>query len=80
MVHLRREPYQDLLLFPTQTEGLCQPGVGVMIQFQTGDEGVEETTRRARAGRACQVEVPVERPWDVRGVAARDPDGYRLRF
>ena len=34
MAHLRRDRYQDLLLFPAPGEGLGQPGQGVTIQFQ----------------------------------------------
>ena len=80
MVHLRRERCQDLLLFPAQAEGICQPGAGVMIQFQAGAEGVEQITRTACAVGSSQVAGPVERPWNLRDVTIRDPDGYRLRF
>ena len=78
MVRLRRERYQDLLLFSAQAEGICRPGVGVMIQFQAGAEGVEKITRTACAVGSSQVEGPVERPRNARDVTIRDPDGYRV--
>jgi catechol 2,3-dioxygenase-like lactoylglutathione lyase family enzyme len=80
MAHLRRDRYQDLLLFPAPREGLRQPGQGVTIQFQAGAAAVEEIARQARAAGTERVEGPVTRPWNVRDVTVYDLDGYRLRF
>jgi len=48
MIHLRRERYQDLLLFTSQSESKDILGQGVLIQFQAGGLTVEEIARRAR--------------------------------
>jgi catechol 2,3-dioxygenase-like lactoylglutathione lyase family enzyme len=80
MAHLRRDRYQDLLLFLAPREGLGQPGGGVIIQFQAGATAVEEIARQARAAGTERVEGPVTRPWNVRDVTVYDLDGYRLRF
>ena len=80
MAHLRRDRYQDLLLFPAPSGGLGQPGQGVTIQFQAGAAAVEEIARQVRAAGTERVEGPVARPWNVRDVTVYDLDGYRLRF
>lgn len=80
MAHIRREKYQDLLLFPARFEEGGLLGQGVVIQFQAGEESVAEIAARARAADSKLVEGPVERPWNVRDVTIADPDGYRLRF
>jgi catechol 2,3-dioxygenase-like lactoylglutathione lyase family enzyme len=80
MVHLRRDRYQDLLLFPTQASDLNSPGEGIVIQFQAGEVSVEEIARKARQQGSSDVDGPLERPWNVREVTVQDPDGYLLRF
>lgn len=80
MAHLRREKYQDLLLFPARAEHGGLLGQGVVIQFQAGEESVVEIAARARVAGSKLVEGPVERPWNARDVTIADPDGYRLRF
>ncbi|MEE9188885.1 MAG: VOC family protein [Anaerolineales bacterium] len=80
MVHLRRDRYQDLLLFPTQASDLNSPGEGIVVQFQAGEVSVEEIARKARQQGSSDVDGPLERPWNVREVTVQDPDGYRLRF
>ena len=54
--------------------------VGIIIQFQAGSVGVEETARQAKLAGTVNVKGPVERPWNVRDVTIQDLDGYRLRF
>lgn len=80
MVHLRRERFQDLLLFPTQASDLNSPGEGIVIQFQAGEISVEEIAHKAQQQGSSDVDGPLERPWNVREVSVQDPDGYRLRF
>lgn len=80
MIHLRRERFQDLLLYPSQADDLRKPGEGIVVQFQAGKVSVEEIARRARKHGANDMDGPVERPWNVREVTILDPDGYRLRF
>jgi catechol 2,3-dioxygenase-like lactoylglutathione lyase family enzyme len=80
LIHLRRDRYQDLLLYPHQSEELDNPGEGIVIQFQAGDTSVGEITENAQQAGALDVEGPVEQPWNVREVTIRDPDGYQIRF
>jgi len=80
MVHLRRDRYQDLLLFPAQPGSLSTPGQGVVINFLPGEESVDTLARNAKTAGSPMVEGPIERPWNVREVTIHDPDGYRLRF
>lgn len=78
MVHLRRERYQDLLLF--QLAGNTSPGEGLVVQFQAGETSVDEIAVKARLAGASIVDGPLEQPWNAREITVLDPDGYRLRF
>jgi catechol 2,3-dioxygenase-like lactoylglutathione lyase family enzyme len=80
LVHLRRDRYQDVLLFPSESGGMDSPGKGVVIQLQAGEVSVDEIAEKARQTGSTEVVGPLEQPWNVREVTARDPDGYRLRF
>jgi len=80
LIHLRRERYQDLLLFSPQTGELIAPGDGVVIQFQAGEISVGKIAEASRQVELTIVEGPVERPWNVREVTIRDPDGYQIKF
>jgi catechol 2,3-dioxygenase-like lactoylglutathione lyase family enzyme len=80
MIHLRRDRYQDLLLFPSSGSKIVSPGEGVVIQFQAGDSSVNEIARPAQRDGTTVVDGPVDQPWNVRQVMIHDPDGYRLRF
>ncbi|UCE00998.1 MAG: VOC family protein [Chloroflexota bacterium] len=80
MVHLRRERFQDLLLFPSVERTSIEPGNGMVIQFQAGKSSVAEIAHRVRQQDSAKLEGPLEQPWNVREVTIQDPDGYRLRF
>jgi catechol 2,3-dioxygenase-like lactoylglutathione lyase family enzyme len=80
MIHLRRDRYQDLLLFSAQGEEVKKLGVGVVLNLLPGDESVSIIAERAKRSGALRVEGPVERPWNVREITVHDPDGYRIRF
>ena len=80
LVHLRRDRYQDMLLFPSESGGMDSPGNGVVLQFQAGEIGVTEIADKARQAGSTDVIGPLEQPWNVREVTVQDPDGYRLRF
>ena len=80
MAHLRRDRYQDLLLYPSQAGDLNAPGERIVVQFQVGEVSVEEIARKARLQGSTDVEGPLERPWNVREVTVQAPDGYRMRF
>jgi catechol 2,3-dioxygenase-like lactoylglutathione lyase family enzyme len=80
LVHLRRDRYQDVLLFPSESGGMDSPGKGVVIQLQAGEVSVDEIADKTRQVGFTDVIGPLERPWNVREVTIRDPDGYRMRF
>ena len=80
LIHLRRDRYQDVLLFPSESGGLDSPGKGIVIQLQAGEVSVDEIAENARQSTPTSVEGPLDRPWNVREVTVQDPDGYRLRF
>ena len=80
MVHLRRDRYQDLLLFSAQAEALEKSGQGVVLNFLPGEETVTRIANRAKEFGDFEVEGPVDRPWNVREITVHDPDGYRIRF
>jgi len=80
MVHLRRERYQDIMLFQAATGAELWGAEGVVINFLPGDTSVREIAESARPADSMKVEGPVERPWNVREVTVYDADGYRLRF
>ncbi len=80
MVHLRRDRYQDLLLFSAQDGELEKRGGGVILNFLPGDEPVEVIARRAASAGSTKVEGPIDRPWNVKEITILDPDGYRIRF
>lgn len=80
LIHLRRDRYQDVLLFPSESGGLDSPGKGIVIQLQAGEVSVDEIAENVRQSTPTSVEGPLDRPWNVREVTVQDPDGYRLRF
>ena len=80
LVHLRRDRYQDVLLFPSESGRLDSPGRGIVMQIQAGEVSVDEIADKARQAGSTDVVGPLEQPWNVREVTIRDPDGYRLRF
>ncbi|NIS79817.1 MAG: hypothetical protein GTO14_06335 [Anaerolineales bacterium] len=80
LIHLRRDRCQDLFLLRAEGGSKKSPAEGITIQFQAGAKGVAEIAAQAKIAGSSSVEGPVERPWNVRDVTIRDPDGYRLRF
>ena len=80
MVHLRRERYQDIMLFQAATGAELWGAESLTVNFSPGDTSVREIADSARAADSMKVEGPIERPWNVREVTVYDPDGYRLRF
>lgn len=84
LAHLRRLKHPDILLVPCR-DGNTEPGRGVAVTLAFSGEPVDRITERntfaeriAEAG--VVIEGPVDRPWNTRDVAVRDPDGYRLVF
>ncbi len=86
LAHLRRLKHQDILLAPRRLPDAAEAGLGVAITLAFSVEPVDRiaefdafAARIVRAG-ADIVEGPVDRPWNTRELAVRDPDGYRLVF
>lgn len=82
LIHLRRAPYQDLLLVPAFNaffEEMGDPRGGMRLTFRV-EEDLDELAARARTAGARVVEGPVDRPWNAREVTFEDPNGYRLTF
>jgi catechol 2,3-dioxygenase-like lactoylglutathione lyase family enzyme len=79
-VHLRRAKYQDLMLAPAAPGSLPEEGdAGRGVNLWLALEGdVDAFAEAARAAGADIVEGPVDRPWNIRDVVFRDPDGYRI--
>ena len=80
--HLRWSKYADLLLvpetsapYPTQTKGM-----GITLSFLAQTETIDDMAARLRANGVEIEEGPVDRPWNTRDIAVRDPDGFRLTF
>ena len=85
IVHLRRQRYQDLLLVPGPADFFAsssgEVGRGVSLYFALGGPAdVDAFASQATASGTSAMEGPVNRPWNVREVVFRDPDGYRLVF
>jgi catechol 2,3-dioxygenase-like lactoylglutathione lyase family enzyme len=85
LLHLRRERYQDLLLAPGAADffeaAKGEVGRGVSLYFALpGLAEVDALAAHAKAAGTVALEGPVNRPWNIREVVFRDPDGYRLAF
>ena len=61
LVLLRRERYQDMLPDLSPRDGPNQRGEGVTIQYQAGDDGVDQIARTARAAGLERVKGNVAR-------------------
>lgn len=84
LVHLRWNKYADLLIAKSENgKALTEPkGIGVSLNFPLlgrFDDNIEAFAEHARAHGANLI-GPIERPWNVREVTVRDPDGYQLVF
>lgn len=80
MVHLRRQKYQDLLVFPG---GRGESDAGLSISFSAEGE-LDRLWERAmsvgRVGKSWIEGPPAVKPWNARELALLDPDGRRLVF
>lgn len=80
-IHLRWEEQADVYLvaLPGGQGMEVRRGVGVLLGFRVGAEGVDAVAGRARAA-GVDVEGPTLQPWHTREIVIVDPDGYRLNF
>ena len=82
LAHLRWAKYADLLLIPDAGLEPGPKGRGVRLTYTLPGAlaTLDELAARAVAHGATIVEGPVARPWNVRELLVRDPDGYLLVF
>lgn len=80
-LHLRWGGSADVYLVTTPAGVALQGrrGLGVLVGFRAGPEGVEAVAQRARR-LGVEVDGPTLHPWHTRELLITDPDGYRLNF
>ncbi|WP_224248482.1 VOC family protein [Hyalangium gracile] len=80
-IHLRWGQSADVYLVATPAGSALQGrrGLGVLVGFRAGSEGIEAVAARAlKLG--VEAEGPTLQPWHTREILITDPDGYRLNF
>jgi lactoylglutathione lyase len=80
-IHLRWGESADVYLVATPAGAALQgrKGLGVLVGFRTGPQGLEAVIARAlKLG--LEIEGPTLQPWHTREILLTDPDGYRLNF
>lgn len=80
-IHLRWGESADVYLVATPAGAALQgrKGLGVLVGFRAGPEGIEAVIARAlKLG--LEIEGPALQPWHTREILLTDPDGYRLNF
>jgi catechol 2,3-dioxygenase-like lactoylglutathione lyase family enzyme len=80
-IHLRWRDSVDVYLvsLPPGANLEGRRGVGVLVGFRAGPDGVDAVSTRALA-QGLSVEGPTRQPWHTRELVITDPDGYRLNF
>jgi lactoylglutathione lyase len=80
-LHLRWGSSADVYLVSTPAGAALQGrrGLGVLVGFRAGPEGIQGVIERAlKLG--VDVDGPTLQPWHTREILITDPDGYRLNF
>ena len=82
MAHLRWRKYADLLLVPDPRPPDTErpKGAGIALSFLVDTVSVDEMAANLEAGGVELAERPMTRPWNVREIVVRDPDGFSLVF
>jgi catechol 2,3-dioxygenase-like lactoylglutathione lyase family enzyme len=80
-LHLRWGGSADVYLVAIPAGAALQGrrGLGVLVGFRAGAEGIEAVITRAQK-LGVEVEGPTLQPWHTREILITDPDGYRLNF
>jgi catechol 2,3-dioxygenase-like lactoylglutathione lyase family enzyme len=80
-LHLRWGGSADVYLVSIPTGAALQGrrGLGVLVGFRAGAEGIEAVIARAQK-LGVEVDGPTLQPWHTREILITDPDGYRLNF
>jgi lactoylglutathione lyase len=80
-IHLKWGQSADVYLVATPAGAALQGrrGLGVLVGFRAGPEGLDAVIARAlKLG--VEVDGPTVQPWYTREILITDPDGYRLNF
>lgn len=82
MAHLRWRKYADVLLTPEAEPARAgqAKGVGVVLSFLAEAKPIDDLAAEMASRGVDIAEGPVDRPWNVRDIVVRDPDGYTLVF
>jgi lactoylglutathione lyase len=80
-IHLRWHDSADVYLvsLPAGANLEGRRGLGVLVGFRAGPEGIDAVSTQALA-QGLSVEGPTRQPWHTRELVVTDPDGYRLNF
>jgi catechol 2,3-dioxygenase-like lactoylglutathione lyase family enzyme len=80
-IHLRWRESADVYLvsLPAGANFEGRRGLGVLVGFRVGPEGIDAVSTQALA-QGLSVEGPTRQPWHTRELVVTDPDGYRLNF
>jgi lactoylglutathione lyase len=80
-IHLRWGGSADVYLVTVPAGAGMQGrrGLGVLVGFRAGPEGIDAIVSRAVA-QGGSVDGPTIQPWHTREIIITDPDGYRLNF
>ena len=80
-IHLRWNESADVYLvsLPPGANLEGKRGLGVLVGFRAGAEGIDEVSTRAQE-QGLSVDGPTRQPWNTRELVITDPDGYRLNF
>ena len=80
-LHLRWGGGADVYLVSTPAGAAIQGrrGVGVLVGFRAGAQGLQAVVERAQK-LGVEVDGPTLQPWHTREILITDPDGYRLNF
>jgi lactoylglutathione lyase len=80
-IHLRWAGSADVYLVTVPAGAGMQGrrGLGVLMGFRAGPEGLDAIASRALA-QGVSVDGPTLQPWHTRELIITDPDGYRLNF
>jgi catechol 2,3-dioxygenase-like lactoylglutathione lyase family enzyme len=80
-IHLRWRESADVYLvsLPPGAKLEGKRGVGVLVGFRAGPDGIDAVSTRALE-QGLSVDGPTRQPWHTRELVITDPDGYRLNF
>jgi catechol 2,3-dioxygenase-like lactoylglutathione lyase family enzyme len=80
-IHLKWRASADVYLvsLPQGAKLEGRRGVGVLVGFRAGLDGIDAVSTRALE-QGLDVDGPTRQPWHTRELVITDPDGYRPNF